>query len=90
MSWFVPKTEKPAIPPEKAVWAVCPKCKSHFGKTAWKKAGGICPKCNYHGRLPVRARIALAADEGSFSEVFREVSYSDHLVFLVGFGSFRD
>ena len=90
MSWFVPKTEKPAIPPEKAVWAVCPKCKSHFGKAAWKKAGGICPKCNYHGRLPVRARIALVADEGSFSEVFREVSYSDHLEFRDASGSYRD
>ena len=90
MSWFVPKTEKPAIPPEKAVWAVCPKCKSHFGKAAWKKAGGICPKCNYHGRLPVRARIALVADEGSFKEVFREVSYSDHLEFRDASGSYRD
>ena len=89
MSWFVPKTEKPAIPPEKAVWAVCPKCKSHFGKAAWKKAGGICPKCNYHGRLPVRARIALVADEGSFSEVFREVSYSDHLDFHDASGAYK-
>ena len=41
MSWFVPKTEKPAIPPEKAVWAVCPKCKSHFGKTAFSLAGEV-------------------------------------------------
>ena len=89
MSWFVPKTEKPAIPPEKAVWAVCPKCKSHFGKAAWKKAGGICPKCNYHGRLGVRQRVAQLADEGSFAEVFREVSYSDHLNFHDASGAYK-
>ena len=57
MAWFEPKKEKPAIPPTKALWAVCPKCKSHFEKRVWKENNSICPKCNYHGRLPVRERI---------------------------------
>lgn len=81
MGWFEPKTEKPKIPPAKALWAICPKCGSHFAKETWKENGGICPKCNYHGRLSARARIALTADEGSFEEVYRDVSYSDHLKF---------
>ena len=81
MSWFEPRKEKAAIPPAKALWAVCAKCKSHFPKAEWKAAGGICPKCGYHGRLSVRDRIAATADEGTFKELFREVSYSDHLSF---------
>ena len=89
MSWFEKKSEKPVIPPTKAVWAVCPKCKSHFGKAAWKKCGAICPKCGYNGRLSARERIALTADRGTFKEVFREISYSDHLSFRDGTGPYR-
>ena len=90
MSWYEPKTEKPKIPATKALWAVCPKCRSHFEKSVWKKNGSICPKCNYHGRLSARERIAQIADEGTFSEVFREVSYSDHLDFHDATGAYRD
>ena len=90
MSWFEAKTEKPAIPPAKALWAICPKCKSHFEKAVWKKNNCICPKCNYHGRLAVRERIAQIADEGTFVEVCREVTYSDHLGFHDATGSYKD
>ena len=89
MSWFE-KTENPKIPPAKALWAVCPKCKSHFEKAVWKKNGSICPKCNYHGRLAVRERIAQVADAGTFAEVFREVSYSDHLAFHDATGAYKE
>ena len=67
MSWFVAKSEKPKIQPAKALWAICPKCKSHFEKAAWKKNNAICPKCNYHGRRSARERIAQGADEGTFA-----------------------
>ena len=90
MAWFEPRKVKPAIPPEKALWAVCPKCKSHFEKQVWKNSGRICPKCGYHGRLSARERIAQIADEGTFAEVFREVSYSDHLSFRDAAGPYRD
>ena len=72
------------------MWAVCPKCKSHFEKARWKKNGSICPKCNYHGRLSARERISQIADEGSFRELFRAVSYSDHLEFRDATGSYSD
>ena len=89
MSWFEAKTEKAKIPPAKALWAICPKCGSHFEKAVWKKNNAICPKCNYHGRLSARERIAQVADEGSFSEVFRAVSYSDHLSFHDATGPYK-
>ena len=89
MAWFEKKEEKPKIPPAKALWAICPKYKSHFEKTVWKKNNAICPKCNYHGRLTARERIAQVADEGSFAEVFRAVSYSDHLAFHDATGPYK-
>lgn len=89
MSWYEPKTEKTKIPPAKALWAVCPTCKSHFEKVVWKENNRICPKCNYHGRLSARERIAQVADEGSFAEVFRAVSYSDHLEFHDATGPYK-
>ena len=89
MSWFEAKSEKPKIPPAKALWAICPKCKSYMAKETWKANNCICPKCNYHGRLTARARIAQVADEGTFTEVFREVSYSDHLNFHDATGDYK-
>ncbi|MCQ2368122.1 MAG: acetyl-CoA carboxylase, carboxyltransferase subunit beta [Kiritimatiellae bacterium] len=88
MSWFE-KKEGAQIPPAKALWAVCPKCKSHFEKSVWKDNNSICPKCNYHGRLSARERIAQVADEGTFAEVFRAVSYSDHLEFHDATGDYK-
>lgn len=89
MAWFK-KSETPAkIPPAKALWEVCPRCKSYVPKADWKANGCICPECNYHGRIGARARIALLADEGSFAETFREVSYSDHLDFHDASGPYK-
>jgi acetyl-CoA carboxylase carboxyl transferase subunit beta len=89
MGWFE-KKDPVKIPPAKALWAVCPKCKSHFEKSLWKKNGSICPKCNYHGRLTARERIAATADQGTFEELFSAVSYSDHLEFRDGTGTYRE
>ena len=89
MAWFAAKAEKPKIPPAKALWAICPKCKSHFEKSVWKDANCICPKCGYHGRLSARERIAQTADAGTFKETFRAVSYSDHLKFHDATGPYK-
>ena len=89
MAWYK-KNETPAkIPPTKALWQVCPRCGSYIPKDEWKKNNAICPTCNYHGRLGARQRIAQLADEGSFKEVFREVSYSDHLDFHDASGAYK-
>ncbi|MBO6167223.1 MAG: acetyl-CoA carboxylase carboxyltransferase subunit beta [Kiritimatiellae bacterium] len=90
MSWFEKKEDRPKIPPAKALWAICPKCNSHMPKETWRANNSICPKCNYHGRLSARERIAQVADEGTFAEVFREVSYSDHLSFHDATGPYKD
>lgn len=89
MGWFEKKDEKAKIPPTKALWQVCPRCRRYVAKETWKANNCICPECNYHGRLGARARIAQLADAGSFVEVFREVSYSDHLAFHDATGSYK-
>ena len=65
MGWFEKRADRPAIPPEKALWAVCPKCAGRFSKEAWKAASAVCPKCGYNGRIGARARIAITADDGA-------------------------
>ena len=89
MAWFKKSDAAAKIPPTKALWQVCPRCGSYIPKDEWKKNNAICPTCNYHGRLGARQRIAQLADEGSFSEVFREVSYSDHLDFHDASGAYK-
>ena len=89
MGWFEAKKEKAKIPPAKALWAICPKCNSHFEKSVWAANGKICPKCNYHGRLGARERIAQIADAGTFAECFRAVRYSDHLAFHDATGDYK-
>ena len=89
MAWFE-KKEGAKIPPTKALWQVCPRCKTYVAKDEWKANNAICPVCNYHGRLGARARIAQLSDDGSFAEVFREVSYSDHLSFHDASGAYKD
>ena len=89
MGWFEKKAEKAKIPPTKALWQVCPRCRGYIAKEAWKANNCICPECNYHGRLGARARIAQLADADSFAEAFREVSYSDHLAFHDATGAYK-
>ena len=88
MGWFE-KKEAVKIPPTKALWQVCPRCKSYIPVAEWKANNAICPSCNYHGRLGARARIAQLADADSFQEVFRDVSYSDHLDFHDATGAYK-
>lgn len=89
MAWFE-KKEGVKIPPTKALWQVCPRCRTYITKEEWKANNAICPSCNYHGRLGARARIAQLADKDSFTEVFREISYSDHLSFHDATGAYKD
>ena len=89
MGWFEKKIESAKIPPTKALWQICPRCGRYIDKATWNKNNCICPECNYHGRLGARQRIAQLADEKSFNEVFREISYSDHLDFHDATGAYK-
>ena len=90
MAWFEPGKEKTKIPSAKALWQVCPRCGGYFPKEEWRANDSVCPTCGYHGRLGARERLARTVDEGSFKELFREVSYSDHLAFHDASGAYKD
>ena len=56
MAWFKKPEAAANIPPTKALWQVCPRCKSYIAKDEWKANNAICPVCNYHGRRRCSAR----------------------------------
>ena len=90
MGWYEKGGEAANVPPAKALWQVCPRCRAFVPRAEWDAANPVCPRCGYHGRLTARARIALLADEGSFEELFAEVTWSDHLNFRDATGAYRE
>ena len=66
MAWFKKPETAAKIPPTKAIWQVCPRCKSYIAKDEWKANNAICPVCNYHGRLgKIDATIAKSGENES-------------------------
>ena len=76
MAWYKKNETAAKIPPTKALWQVCPRCKSYIAKDEWKANNAICPVCNYHGRLGARARIAQLADAVPDQKLLSGVSLS--------------
>jgi acyl-CoA carboxylase subunit beta len=61
-----------AAPPKQAAesqWTKCPSCEAFVYHKRLKRNLGVCPECNYHFRLPVRERLRLLLDEGSFVDM---------------------
>jgi acetyl-CoA carboxylase carboxyl transferase subunit beta len=68
----------PEVPDE--LFAKCPSCKY----TIYTKDLGqekVCPFCGYNFRISALERLALVADEASFSELFTGIETSDPLDF---------
>jgi acetyl-CoA carboxylase carboxyl transferase subunit beta len=84
MAWFKKKkeivTEKKVKIPE-GLWVKCENCKEIIYKKEIEKNLQICPKCNYHFRISALERIRLIADEGSFTEIDRDLLSADPLNF---------
>lgn len=72
-------TKKKDIP--EAVWMRCPGC----GETVFRKLVEerlmVCPECNYHHTISAKQRIALLADEGTFTERHADLAPTDPLGF---------
>ena len=89
MSWYSAIDSRPHIPSTKEIWEICPRCRTYTLKADWCVTGYVCPSCGYHGRMPVKKRIELLIDAGTFIELFTDVSYSDHLDFSDGSESYK-
>lgn len=48
----------------------CPACKKSHTLSGLKQNLYICPQCRHYFRMPVRARIDMIADPGTFEELF--------------------
>jgi acetyl-CoA carboxylase carboxyl transferase subunit beta len=66
---------------EEVKWTKCPSCGAFVYHKRLQRNLGVCPECNYHFRLPVRERLAILLDEGSFEELGTEIEPIDALGF---------
>ncbi len=63
-------------------WIKCTQCGELIHENELKGNLNCCPKCDYHYRLSARERIDLLLDEGTFSELFAELTSTDPLHFV--------
>lgn len=63
-------------------WVKCSGCSELIHANELSENLNCCPKCDYHYRLSYRQRIQLLADEGTFEELFTEISPVDTLGFV--------
>jgi len=70
------------------MWVKCPKCQELLYSKELQHNARVCPKCNYHFRLRARERIALLADDGSFTEWDTDLQPEDPLNFADGSGPY--
>ncbi len=66
---------------EAVKWTKCPSCGAFVYHKRLQRNLGVCPECNYHFRLPVRERLAILLDEGSFEELGADIEPVDALGF---------
>lgn len=63
-------------------WKKCPSCGEDLRIEDIPKNNYVCDKCNHHLRMPIRDRIKLLSDEGSFVELFQDIIPVDPINFV--------
>jgi acetyl-CoA carboxylase carboxyl transferase subunit beta len=92
MAWFSKqkkvktKESTPAAPPAPAakgegIWYKCDACEGVVARAEWEKGWNVCPSCGQHDALPLRRRLELVLDPGSFQELDAELTPQDPLGF---------
>ncbi len=83
MAWF--KRDKGAIAKKvktpEGLWIKCNSCKEIIYRKEVDKNLKVCPKCNYHFRISAFERISLLVDNGSFTEIDKDMESIDPLNF---------
>jgi acetyl-CoA carboxylase carboxyl transferase subunit beta len=89
MAWYnTPIAEKKQQ--IKSLYIKCKGCQTHIWEEEWINNLNVCPKCNYHGSITSWERIKLLFDEGTFEELFSNISPVDSLGFNDLKGSYKD
>jgi acetyl-CoA carboxylase carboxyl transferase subunit beta len=92
MPWFSKKPKvKPSAPqmaaaPTQAaevegLWNKCDGCGEIVYRQEWERSWNVCPICGHHDPLPVRRRLEMVLDLGSFEELDAGLSPQDPLGF---------
>jgi acetyl-CoA carboxylase carboxyl transferase subunit beta len=82
MAWFKKKeaSSREQIAGD-ALWSKCNACQEIIYKKELERNFRVCPKCSYHFPIRAQERLAIVADEGSFTEVDRGLTPVDPLSF---------
>jgi acetyl-CoA carboxylase carboxyl transferase subunit beta len=91
MPWFIKtKKETERKPTKEDIWIQCKSCNAHIFKEDWCNNLKVCPKCKYHARLTAFERLEYTLDQGTFKEMFANITPSDPLHFVYNKGSYVD
>jgi acetyl-CoA carboxylase carboxyl transferase subunit beta len=72
---------KPAAKGE-GVWQKCDGCGEVVYTQDWERNWNVCPQCGHHDPLPVRRRLEMVLDPGTFEELDPELEPQDPLGFV--------
>ena len=64
------------------LWLKCPSCQAQLYRKDLVAQLYVCKECGHHERMPIDARVAMLADEGSFVEWSGAVAPVDALGFV--------
>lgn len=64
------------------LWSKCFNCNASIPTKELEKNLMVCPSCTYHFRINARTRILQFVDEGTFEELYANVSSADPLQFV--------
>ncbi len=91
MAWYQKKEKAKAAAGAKAgptparkgegLWTKCDACDEVVYTADWERNWNVCPKCGNHDALPVRRRLELVLDPGTFRELDAELTPQDPLGF---------
>ncbi len=72
--------ERKASVPD-GLWSKCVACEAVLYQPELERNQNVCPKCGHHGRLGARVRLCGFLDDGSSTELFKELVAEDRLKF---------
>ncbi len=64
------------------LWLKCESCAQTIYRKELEEKGSVCPACNFHFTLGGRERIQMVLDEGSWEELFADITTLDRLGFV--------
>jgi acetyl-CoA carboxylase carboxyl transferase subunit beta len=72
--------QAPAVEGE-GLWNKCDGCGEIVYRVDWERNWNVCPSCGQHDPLPVRRRLEMVLDPGSFQELDGDLAPQDPLGF---------